>query len=158
MKYFQKKNYPFVVLFVIFFGFMLFFQTTPTSKISSNYDTTMVTFKNTTVLAEVSDTDTKRILGLSGRKNLSEGEGMWFDFKTNTNTGFWMKEMNFSIDMLFLNKDFKIIYIKENATPESFPESYGPLIPYRYVLEVPSGFTKKYSISLEDTVSLQKEK
>jgi hypothetical protein len=127
----------------------------PTQKTSSDENVfTNITFKNTTVRAEIVNTNSKRILGLSGRKNLEEGKGMWFDFEADTNTGFWMKEMNFSIDMLFLSKDFEIIYIKENATPDSYPETFGPSTPYRYVLEVPSGFSKKYSISLGDTVTL----
>lgn len=82
---------------------------------------------------------------------------MWFDFQTDTNTGFWMKEMNFSIDMLFLNKDLKIMHIKENATPESYPESFGPSTPYRYVLEVQQILPKNILFSSEILFCYKKE-
>lgn len=61
MKYLQKKSYFLITLFIIFFGLTLFFSFgTPAQKISSEENTfATITFKNTTVFAEVVDTNAK---------------------------------------------------------------------------------------------------
>ncbi len=150
----------FAVVTIVIFGLVAFFFFVPhaaTQNISgkNNYKIISVNFRNTVVRADVSDTEAKQTLGLSYRKDLPEGSGMWFDFLKDVNWGFWMKDMNFSIDMIWFDKDFSVIYIKENATPESYPAFFGPEKPYRYVLEVPSGFVKRYSVFVGDSVILK---
>ncbi|MFA5830784.1 MAG: DUF192 domain-containing protein [Candidatus Paceibacterota bacterium] len=115
-----------------------------------------ISFKNVSVEAEVVNREDTRILGLSGRSALSEGEGMWFDFISEGYHGFWMKDMNFPIDILWFDKHLRIIHMKENASPESYPETYAPPSPDRFVLEVPAGFVKKYAVSLGESVTVNK--
>ena len=59
-----------------------------------------------------------------------------------------MKEMNFPIDIIWLDENLKIVAIKENAMTESYPEVFTPSTPARYVLEVPAGFVQKNKISV----------
>jgi hypothetical protein len=115
-----------------------------------------ISFKNVAVNAEVVDREDTRILGLSGKSALKEGEGMWFDFISDGYHGIWMKEMNFPIDILWFDKHLRVIHMKENAAPESYPETYAPSSPDRFVLEVPAGFVKKYTISLGESVTVNK--
>ncbi len=93
--------------------------------------------------------------GLSGRASLAEDQGMLFIFDTAGNYPFWMKDMNFAIDIIWLSEDLKVIYIKKDARPELFPETYGPnksMKNTKYVLEVVSGFAEKNNLKVGDKI------
>ena len=62
---------------------------------------------------EISDTKAKREQGLSGKEGLAENEGMLFVFEKEGYYGFWMKDMNFPIDIAWLDKNKKIIYFPD---------------------------------------------
>ena len=91
--------------------------------------------------------------GLSGRPALSSNAGMLFIFPQPGKYNFWMKDMNFPIDMIWISEDSHIIYIKNNATPELYPESFGPNEDAKYVLEVVSGFSNKNNLKVGDSIS-----
>ena len=61
----------------------------------------------------------------------------------STERCFWMKDMNFAIDMIWLDKDRQIVTIQSNVSPDSYPKSFCPDKPAQYVLEVNSGFAKQ---------------
>ena len=89
--------------------------------------------------------------GLSGRAGLDDNTGMLFVFNKPDKYLFWMKDMNFSIDMIWIDSKMKVIYIKKDAKPESFPESYGPDAPALYVLEVPDNFSDNNNLQVGDS-------
>lgn len=111
-----------------------------------------VLIKDIELKVEIANTQSKRELGLSGHSLLKENEGMLFIFDTEGYYPFWMKDMLFSIDIIWLDVNKKIVYIKENAKPESFPESFGREQKAKYVLEVLAGFSKKHKLKIGDTV------
>jgi hypothetical protein len=91
--------------------------------------------------------------GLSGRMSLAENQGMLFVFDTPGKYDFWMKDMNFPIDMIWLGEDMHIVYIKKDARPELYPETYGPSASdgnVKYVLEVSDGFADKNNLKVGD--------
>lgn len=88
--------------------------------------------------------------GLSGRPGLKDDEGMLFVFLQVGKHLFWMKDMFFSIDMIWLGADMKVIYIKKDATPASYPTTFGPNQDAKYVLEVISGFSDKNNLKVGD--------
>ena len=90
--------------------------------------------------------------GLSGRKDMKEDEGMLFVFKNSSKYSFWMKNMNFAIDMIWINESLNVVYIKKDAKPESFPEVFSTNTDAKYVLEVMSGFSKKNNLKEGDSV------
>jgi uncharacterized membrane protein (UPF0127 family) len=115
--------------------------------------TVNVTIGSTTVVAEVADTDATREQGLSGRASLPEGQGMLFVFQQPGDYGFWMKDMNFPLDMLFANASGTIVTIQENALPSTYNAAnprasvvFYPSAPALYVLEVPAGFAAAHDI------------
>ncbi len=124
---------------------------------------TIVRFRNIAVRAEIADTHAGRSRGLSGRmprqngggKRGMEVEGMWFDFIVPGIHGIWMKEMSFPLDILWFDEGFRLVHMKENAEPSSYPEVFEPSSPARYVLEVPAGFAEKYHISFGEKVFVQ---
>lgn len=101
--------------------------------------------------------------GFSGRNELKENEGMLFVFDKPGKYSFWMKDMNFPIDIIWIGEDLKVVYIKKSALPELYPETYGPQnvptqigiptpVGTKYVLEVVSGFSEKNNLKIGDSV------
>lgn len=99
------------------------------------------------VSAEVASTAPAREKGLSGHRPLGEQEGMLFVFDKDDTYGFWMKDMQFAIDIIWIDAEGKIITIAKNVEPASYPEVFYPARPARYVLEVPAGFAQKRSLA-----------
>ena len=101
---------------------------------------------NALVEVEVVDTQELRAQGLSGRKQLEENKGMLFVFKEPGRHGFWMNDMNFAIDIIWIDKEKKVVEITENVGPETFPEVFYPKEPIQYVLETNARWVQKNSI------------
>jgi uncharacterized membrane protein (UPF0127 family) len=109
-------------------------------------------------------TPTEQERGLSGRLGLSENSGMLFVFDKPGKYNFWMKDMKFAIDIIWIESVpgdpgySKISYIKKNAQPESYPNTFGPGTgdsDATYVLEVNSGFADKNNLKVGDIVVLE---
>lgn len=99
--------------------------------------------------AEIVDTPESRERGLSGKASLTDGEGMLFVFPVDDLHSFWMKDMNFSIDMIWLDSSKRVVHIAENASPESYPETtFEPETAARYVLEVPAGWSARNGVAV----------
>ena len=110
-----------------------------------------VSVGDTVVRVEVADTEAAREQGLSGRTSLPEGSGMLFVFDAPGTYGFWMKDMNFSLDMIFADVSGKVVTVDQNLSPESYyqnpPQTFYPSAPAKYVLEVPAGFAAAHGIA-----------
>jgi len=104
------------------------------------------------LLAEIADTVEERQQGLSNRVSLDENRGMLFIFDQLSAGGIWMKDMHFSIDIIWIDENQSIIDIKQNAQPDSFPEIFYPQKNAKYVLEVSAGFTKRHNIFVGNQV------
>lgn len=105
-----------------------------------------------TIQIELADTEKEREQGLSGHNPLLDNEGMFFIFEKPEIYPFWMKDMLFPIDIIWINQDFKVNYIEKNALPESYPKSFSPNDPALYVLEVNAGFSEKNNLKIGETV------
>ncbi|HEY4518363.1 MAG TPA: DUF192 domain-containing protein [Candidatus Paceibacterota bacterium] len=78
--------------------------------------------------------------GLSDRESMAQDHGMLFAFPTPNITGFWMKDMHFALDIVWLDADKVIVQIDENVKPETYPEIiFRPQVPVKYVLEINAG-------------------
>ena len=101
---------------------------------------------------EVVATDEERARGLMYRREVPEGHGMLFDFKSEQPVSFWMKNTYVPLDMIFIRADGRILRIAENTKPmsEDLVPSGGPVLA---VLEVVAGTAKKFGIAAGDTVS-----
>ncbi len=95
----------------------------------------------------VADTPAERQRGLSGRDGLADDEGMLFVFEEDGRHTFWMKDMHFAIDIIWIAADGTVVSVVHNATPDSYPDrTYSPSDPARYVLEVNAGFAARHQI------------
>lgn len=106
------------------------------------------------VHVSVADTETLRQQGLSGKAGLAPNEGMLFVFPSDGRYAFWMKDMLFSIDMLWLSADGRIVYLKQRVSPDTYPQTFAPDTPARYVLELPAGYAAAHQVRAGDVVQL----
>ena len=106
------------------------------------------------VYAAVADTEVARQKGLSGRSGLAPDEGMLFVFPQDGKYAFWMKDMRFSIDIVWLSRDGAVVYMVQNASPDTYPRDFVPREPARYVLELPAGFVSRNNVAIGDIVRL----
>ncbi len=142
------KRWPVLILIFIASVFFFYFKT---SDIAVDIlDVNSVSLAGVVLNTELADTDVLRARGLSGRKSLTENESMLFVFDQPGKHSFWMKDMNFSIDIIWIDEDLRVVYIKENATPTSYPETFGPDENAKYVLEVVAGFSEKNNLKVGD--------
>ncbi len=96
---------------------------------------------------EVAEDEEARSRGLSGRESLAEGTGMLFVFEENGQPCFWMKDMNFSIDMVWLNEARQVVHLESRVGPETFPDQFCPDEAARYVLEVNAGAAESLGLT-----------
>ncbi len=116
---------------------------------------------DSSIKAEVADTDTARQKGLSGRASMAKDSGMLFVISNNKSTPtFWMKDMKIAIDIVWI-KNGKIIQIDKNVPPPSFgtPDNklklYSPKSAVDYVLEVNSGYSDANNIKVGDSLLIE---
>lgn len=112
------------------------------------------------IAVEVADTPEARELGLSGRSGLSEDEGLLFVFDAPGNYAFWMKDMKFAIDIIWLDQQGVVVNVENNVTPESYFETNPPKVfinrpAAAYVLELPAGQAAHNGIYLGTQVALE---
>ena len=116
-----------------------------------------VTIDDKEIFVDVARSDEEKARGLSGRLKLNENEGMLFIFDQKSQPPFWMLDMNFPIDIIWLD-DNTIVDIDKNVpnpvpgTPDYQLPLYTPEKPMNYVLEVNAGFCEKNSIEVGDSV------
>ncbi len=132
------------ILLIIFFGTSKKEQTLPYVYIAGQ-----------SVKVDLAVTKETQEKGLSGRSGLHEGEGMFFVFDKIGRYDFWMKDMLFPIDIIWLDADKKVVYIEKNVTNTSPFKIYGPSFDTKYVLEVPAGFSDKYGLKVGDSADLE---
>jgi uncharacterized membrane protein (UPF0127 family) len=105
-------------------------------------------------LVEIADTAGKRQMGLQYRQNLADDRGMIFLFPSESLQSFWMKNTPISLDMIFINRDRKIVGIVERTVPFSL-DSRSVTEPSQYVLEINGGLARRYGIQAGDSVRFE---
>ncbi len=93
--------------------------------------------------------------GLSFQKGMKNNEGMLFVFPKEGRYGFWMKDMNFPIDIIWIGEDGTVVYIEEDVATSTYPEVFTNDPKAKYVLELNSGGAKDYGIYLGTKINLQ---
>lgn len=102
----------------------------------------------------IADTESLRAQGLSGISKLGPDEGMLFIFPRDGKYAFWMKDMRFSIDILWLSSEGVVVDMVERVSPSTYPDSFIPETPARYVLELPEGYVEAHGVKVGDIVRL----
>ena len=104
---------------------------------------------------EIADDNEKRIRGLMFREKLNENEGMLFIFGDESYQTFWMKNTLIPLDIIFIDKDFKIINIERAVPCKQEPCAlYRSAKPAEYILEVNGNFTIKNKVKAGDRIAI----
>ena len=97
-----------------------------------SYESTSENITGTELL--LAGTRELQIQGLSNTPFLPKDVGMLFIFDDENNHGIWMKDMNYSIDVVWLNDEKEVIYVIDDMVPESYPTVYEPKTKSLYII------------------------
>jgi uncharacterized membrane protein (UPF0127 family) len=104
-------------------------------------------FPQGSVYARIATSSADLERGLSGTSSLSEDEGMLFVFDIIGERGFWMRDMAYPIDIVWINSDKTVIGISSDIDPGTYPNIFFPPGPVKYVLELNAGFAEENKIA-----------
>lgn len=135
---------------------------------TSKTDTELIKFPNTQLQTSakitspqgvdinvyIADTEKQRVDGLSGFKILPPNTGMLFVFPQVGKYSFWMKDMNFPLDIVWFDESMQIVDQVANAQPQDYPKTYIPQAAAKYVLEIPANTAETYGFSIGKKVFL----
>lgn len=121
-----------LLVFVVVLGAIFFFHNATSPQKTTRNSPAGFTF-------EIVATTEARVLGLSGRSDIPEDYGMLFVFDTDVTPSFWMKDMLMPIDIIWISKDREIVSIDSFVEPTTYPNTFSPPTPIRYVLETRAG-------------------
>lgn len=104
---------------------------------------------STDFVAELAATPEHRARGLMFRTELADNRGMLFDFETTRSVSMWMKNTPLSLDMIFCDKQGRVLYVARNTVPYS-EDIISPGMPVHAVLEVKAGTARRLDVKPGD--------
>jgi uncharacterized protein len=146
-----------IILIVVAVGVSVWWYTRVFRGCNPPLPREMITVGKTSFNVEMATTMVEQSCGLSGRTGLADGDGMLFSFGSGSIQNFWMKDMNFAIDMIWISGD-KVVGFAENAPAPAPNIKLWQLPIYTSppgvdtVLEVPAGTVAKDNIQVGDVV------
>jgi len=146
----RKNQLKLLIVLILVLATMLFFIFF--YKIKSSVCINEVCFN-----VQVPKTSEEFTRGLMHVEILDEDKGMLFIFPLTGNYSFWMKNTLIPLDIIWIDEDYHIVFIKNNALPcnpqENCP-TINPGIEAKYVLEINSGLSDKYGFEIGDKIRL----
>jgi len=88
---------------------------------------------------EIAATPAAQQKGLGGRATMPVDQGMLFLFDHPALECFWMKDMHFALDIVWLDANQRIGAIESNVSPSTYPRTFCPKLPAKYVIELDAG-------------------
>ncbi|MBY0293713.1 DUF192 domain-containing protein [Patescibacteria group bacterium] len=142
-----------ILVCVFFLGVVAYLYNVQHTQPNPGLPMQTITVGGKNIKVEIASTEFQRDQGLSDRTALPVGRGMLFVFDPARKVAFWMKDMRFSIDMIFADEQGVIVKIYTNVSPESYfnqkpPQTFPSGTPVRYVLEVPAGYVEAQGIAI----------
>lgn len=118
-----------------------------------------IVLKDQTFVLEIADTPAKQRQGLSGRASLASDHGMLFVYPEEKILTFWMKDMKFDVDVLWIAGDKIVAWEKNMAAPlpdvtDSQLLQYTSAFPADKALELSSGSIDRLGLKLGDSIDL----
>ncbi|EDK72425.1 protein of unknown function DUF192 [candidate division TM7 genomosp. GTL1] len=145
----RKTGWFIVTLVLIILGMVVW------SLVNRWQHTTTVNVGRALISAAIASTDETRAKGLGGRQKLGTNEGMLLVYGRDDRWGIWMKDMKLAIDIIWINKDKRVVHITKNVYPDTYPEVFQPDTKARYVLEVPAGTVDREKININQTARFE---
>jgi len=135
------RQFFFCTIFISFWFVLFFGSNFAIAEVQDYAHAIVTTSTGKKISVEVADTVEKRSLGLGKRSGLENGWGMLFVFEKRKQHGFWMKDMEFPLDIIWLD-NHKIAYILRNVQPAKsgvIPPIMTPPVAGNFVLEIDAG-------------------
>lgn len=135
-----------VLIFIFFFH-----------KSNPDINAKQIIINNHELFVEIADSDASRTQGLSERTNLARDHGMLFIFPTTGYYKFWMKDMKFPLDFIWINKDTIVDLTPDVLSPKTPDESlptFTSKFPFDKVIESNAGGIKSLNIKIGDRILL----
>ena len=104
---------------------------------------------------EIAESEYETQTGLMYRKGMEDKQGMLFIFDRENIKNFYMKNTEFPLDIIYINKDLQVVNVHQNTVPYS-RTSLSSGVPAQYVLEVNAGLTKKWNLAPGDIVVFER--
>ncbi len=146
----NRKIAVLVLIIVAVFGLIIF--------ILSNFTySSRVTVAGRTYEVEVAETKYFLEKGLSGHAPLKSNQGMFFVFEKADNYGFWMKDMTFTIDIIWIGPNFRVTHVEKSVSPNTYPKIFYPEAPSMYVLEIAGGQSEQINLKNGDLVKFERK-
>jgi uncharacterized membrane protein (UPF0127 family) len=108
---------------------------------------TVVKVSGSTINTEIPKNDQDRAKGLGGRSCLGVDSGMLFVFDKPDKYDFWMKDMKFPIDMVWIDENKSVTKVDLNVSPSTYPKTFTSETPSKYVLELSANRAQQLSIT-----------
>jgi uncharacterized protein len=87
------------------------------------------------------------------RPTVPDGTGMFFVMGSKAVHRFWMKDTLVPLDMIFIDAEWRVVGIVENAVPHD-ETLRGVDAVSRYVLEVPGGWSERRGVAVGQRVEV----
>ena len=116
-----------------------------------------VCFKNYCFEVKIARTIAQRAKGLMFREKIENNQGMLFVFKSEKKYSFWMKNVSFPLDIIWLNADKKVVFISPSTQPCNNSECVAikPTTKAQYVLEINKGLVKEIGLKIGDQLIVE---
>lgn len=104
--------------------------------------------------ARIAKTEAEQSIGLSDTSSLRDNQAMLMVYGTDAKWPVDMKDMKYSVDVVWLSKDKKVVYIVKNVPPEDYTNAqFVSKKDARYVVMLPMGTVAKKSITIDSAAT-----
>lgn len=139
----MKKNKLFIYVLLLLLIIFLFLFT-------AKEEERIIEIRGERFFVEIANNDKKRTRGLGGREDLCDNCGMLFEFPQKGKYGFWMNDMNFPLDLIWI-LDNKIVHIEKNISQDD-ERTFLPSIEVGKVLEINAGKSDNFNLQIGDEI------
>ena len=155
---FKATNKVNIILGIVLFLIAgILFLYTQNSSLENNKIISEICFENKCFEVEIADTAEKKRVGLMNRKYLDPDSGMLFVFDQAGIYNLWMKNTLIPLDMIWIDENNKVIFIKENAEPCKTErcKTFGLDENARYILEINGGMAGETKVEVGDEIEFK---
>lgn len=142
----MKKLFFSIILLCVAILFLIF-----------EHKSSAITINHHSFIVDIAKTEQEKEIGLAKYISLPEDHGMYFPFDHADYYTFWMKNMQFPIDIIFLDHNRIVAIFPSVASPKKgqkdLPTYQTPSLSDA-VLEINAGLSKKYNFRIGDSVQL----
>jgi uncharacterized membrane protein (UPF0127 family) len=117
-----------------------------TCTVPYRHDATVKVGDNS-INAEVAKDTAQQETGLGGRTCIGAEQGMLFAFSKPGQYDFWMKDMKFPIDIVWINENKMVVDVTPQIAPNTYPKTFTSSKPAEYILELGAGRAQQLNIT-----------